>query len=67
LLLSQQAGLSQQVNTVAAWADSERNRTATTANTLIFIVMISIFEQAVEGYRIPDFSECCSWEEEDHL
>jgi hypothetical protein len=32
LLPSQQPELSQQLKTVAAWADNERKRTATTAN-----------------------------------
>jgi hypothetical protein len=40
---SQQAGWSQQLKTVAAWADNERNRTATTANTLNFNMVISFF------------------------
>jgi hypothetical protein len=67
LLVSQQAGLSQQVKTVAAWAARERNRTARTANTLNFMAIISVFEQAVEGYRMPESSGMLLMEEEDHL
>jgi hypothetical protein len=43
LLPSQQAGFPQQAATVAAWADNDRKRAATTANTsaLSFIKKIS--------------------------
>jgi hypothetical protein len=44
LLASQQPGLSQQPKTVAAWADNERKRTATTANENTLNFMTISFE-----------------------
>jgi hypothetical protein len=55
-LPSQQAGLSQQAKTVAAWAGKDSKRNAATANASTLNFITSPFGQVVERYRTPDIN-----------
>jgi hypothetical protein len=55
-LPSQQAGLSQHVKTLAAWADKESERNAANANASTLNFITSPFERVAERYRTPDIN-----------